>query len=352
MEDLTLSNADLGELLWRAGSEHQGHRRQALERASRASRFWAEEAADLAVADRSLTELRAVGPWVETQILEWLDRPPDPVEPDATRSGFLTYAQVRKVLNADPAWERTPHADLQMHSTDSDGSLPIRGMASAARELGRTFVAITDHSKSLRIANGQDEEQLADQGRRIDRLNAELASERDPFRILRSIEMDVRLDGSGDMDPAALAELDLVLGALHTGLRSKEEATERYLTAIRDPSIHVLAHPRARMFGRRVGLSADWRQVFDEAARLGKAVELDATPARQDLDVELARLAEEAGVRWFSIGSDAHSVDELEFLPFGLATAALAGIPRERILNYQPAETVVEWARGLRESVG
>jgi putative hydrolase len=347
--DPTLSNGDLGELLWRTGAGYQGHRRQALERASRASRFWPEEAADLALADRSLTELRGVGPWVAAQIYAWLDRPPAHIDPDETRRGFLTFSQVRRVLDASPEWEATAHADLQVHTTDSDGSLPLRGMASAGRSIGRTFIAITDHSKSLRIAHGMDEERLADQGRRIDRLNAELGAERDPFRILRSIEMDVLGDGSGDMDPGALERLDLVLGALHTGLRSTEDQTERYLAALRNPTVHVLAHPRARMFGRRTGLRADWRRVFDEAARLGKAIELDATPSRQDLEPELARIAETSGVRWFSIGSDAHSVEELEFLPFGLAVAALAGISRERILNYQPVETVLSWVAALRD---
>jgi DNA polymerase (family 10) len=114
--------------------------------------------------------------------------------------------------------------------------------------------------------------------------------------------------------------------------------------------MHVLAHPKARMYGRRVGLVADWRRVFAEAAALGVAIELDATPARQDLNVELATIARGEGVRWFSIGSDAHAAAELGALPFGLATAALAGIPRERILNFQPVETVVSWARELRET--
>ena len=104
------------------------------------------------------------------------------------------------------------------------------------------------------------------------------------------------------------------------------------------------------MYGRRTGLRADWSRVFDEAARLGKAVELDATPARQDLSVELAKVAVASGVRWFSIGSDAHTAFELGFLPFGLATAALAGIPRERILNYGAAEDVVAWVEELRAS--
>ena len=101
------------------------------------------------------------------------------------------------------------------------------------------------------------------------------------------------------------------------------------------------------MYGRRPGLMADWPRVFAEAARLGKAVELDATPSRQDLNVELARLAVAAGVRWYSIGSDAHSAFELGFLPFGMATGALAGVPRERVLNYRPAAEVRAWAAAL-----
>jgi DNA polymerase (family 10) len=106
------------------------------------------------------------------------------------------------------------------------------------------------------------------------------------------------------------------------------------------------------MYGRRVGLVADWRRVFAEAARLGKALELDATVWRQDLNVELATIAREEGVRWFSIGSDAHSEQELEFLPFGMATAVRAGIDRDRILNYRSVEFVRAWARELGEGGG
>lgn len=129
-----------------------------------------------------------------------------------------------------------------------------------------------------------------------------------------------------------------------------EDVTERYLAALRNPSVHVLAHPTARMFGRRRGLVADWPRVFEEAARLGKAVELDATPARQDLNVDLARVAVAAGVRWYSIGSDVRSAFELSFLPFGRATAAAAGVPQERVLNYLPVERVQAWARAPAET--
>ena len=303
----------------------------------------------MAAAGRSLTQLRAVGPWIAAQIETWLERPPPVPEVDETQRGFLTYAEVRSTLNADPAWESRPSADLQMHTTYSDGSVSLEEMIGAARALGRSFVAVTDHSQSLEIANGMTPERLAVQRGAIDELDQAFADAGDDFRILRSMEVDVFPDGTMDMDDESLSTLDLVLGAFHSKLRSSADETERYLAALRQPHLHVLAHPKARMYGRRVGLVADWRRVFAEAARLGKAVELDATVWRQDLNVALATLAREEGVQWFSIGSDAHSVLELEFLPFGMATAALAGIERDRILNYRSIDFVRSWARRLDE---
>jgi putative hydrolase len=337
------TNGDLGELLRRAAREETDHRRRALDRASRASLFWPEEAGEVAGSGRSLTELRSVGPWVAARIEAWLADPPA-TEPDETRRGFLTYAQVRQTLDADPSWEATPCADLQMHTTWSDGTLPLEDMVGAARSLGRTFVAVTDHSQALTIANGMTSEELSEQGRAIEALNREFENDGDAFRVLHSMEVDLFADGTLDMDEDSLASLDLVLGAFHSQLRSKDDQTERYVAALNQPRLHVLAHPKARMYGRRVGLVADWRRVFAEAARLGKALELDATVWRQDLNLELATLAREEGVEWFSIGSDAHAARELELLPFGMATAALAGIPRERILNYQPVAFVRSWA--------
>jgi histidinol phosphatase-like PHP family hydrolase len=343
-----LTNGDLGELLLDAARDETDHRRRALTRASRAARFWPEEAREVAGSGRSLTELRAVGPWVAERIVGWLEAPPAIPEPEETRRGFLTYAEVRRTLDADPAWEATPHADLQMHTTWSDGGLPLEDMVGAAKSLGRTFVAVTDHSEALAIANGMTADELAEQGRAIDAMNRAFEEQGDAFRVLRSMEVDLFPDGSIDMDDESLASLDLVLGAFHSELRSKDDQTERYLAALRQPRLHVLAHPKARMYGRRVGLVADWRRVFAEAAVQGKALELDATVPRQDLNAELATLAREEGVEWFSIGSDAHSLPELEFLPFGMAIAALAGIPRERILNYRPLEFVLRWAHPTR----
>jgi DNA polymerase (family 10) len=138
-----------------------------------------------------------------------------------------------------------------------------------------------------------------------------------------------------------------VLGAFHSKLRALDDQTERYLAALRNPAVHVLAHPRGRRFNVRLGLHADWPRVFEEAAGLHKALEIDAYPDRQDLDVELLSLARESGV-WISIGTDAHSTAELMFMEFGLAAAIRAGIPQERILNFMSREDLLEWASRVR----
>jgi DNA polymerase (family 10) len=340
----TLSNGDLSVLLGTLATAERDHRRRALERASRAAMFWPEEVSALLEAGRPLTELPAVGPWVAERIAAVVEDPPGDVEPDELRRDFLTVARAREVLAAAPGWTDGIRADLQMHTTHSDGAVPVAEMLEAASAYGYGYVAITDHSKSLKIAKGMDEDELAAESLEIDALNDEGGM----TRALKGIEMDVFEDGSGDMDPAALRRLDVVLGAFHTKLRVREDATQRYLAALRNPDVHVLAHPRTRKYGRRLGLAADWSAVFAEAERLDKAVEIDASPDRQDLNVELLRLAARFDVR-VSIGTDAHHPVELGFINLGIAAAAIAGIPRERILNYQPVEDVLAWTASLRE---
>jgi putative hydrolase len=342
-----LDNADLSILLGAQAQEESDHRRRALERASRAAMFWPEEAASLLEAGRPLTDLPAVGPWVAERVAALLESPPAEVVADELRRDFLTVARARAVLAADPGWTDGIRADLQMHTTHSDGTLPVHEMVTAASAYGYEYVAITDHSKSLKIARGMDETELAEEGEEIDALNALNEGSGRP-RALKSIEMDVFEDGTGDMDPAALRRLDLVLGAFHTELRVREDRTDRYLAALRNPDVDVLAHPRTRKYGRRLGLVADWPAVFAEAERLDKAVEIDASPDRQDLNVELLRIAAGFDVR-VSIGTDAHHPVELAFVDLGLAAASIAGIPRERILNFSPVEDVLEWTAGLRE---
>src|SRR5438445_8385335 len=168
-----------------------------------------------------------------------------------------------------------------------------------------------------------------------------------PTWALRAIEMDLTPEGAGDMDPSALARLDLVLGAFHSKLRLREDQTERYLTALANPDVHVLAHPRGRIYNFRACLSADWERVARRAAETGTALEIDAYPDRQDLDVDRLRVVAESG-GWVSIGTDAHTPSELVFFEIGIAAAILAGLPRERILNYLPLRQLREWAGRIR----
>jgi histidinol phosphatase-like PHP family hydrolase len=347
-----LSNAQLAELLSRlAEDEPADHRRRALQRAARAALFtWTVEASVLGASDRPLTELPTVGPWIARIILGLLEDPSiEPPEPPPIRAGYLTRADVRDTLAAHPEWAATLRGDLQMHTIYSDGAAPLRDMVGAAAELGYEFVGITDHSQGLKIARGMDERELAEQAADIGAVNRELEADGARLRVLHSIEMNLTPEGEGDMDPEALARLDLVLGAFHSNLRLTEDQTERYLAGVRNPTIQVLAHPRTRMFDRRLGLQADWRAVFAEVAALDKAVEIDASPHRQDLEVTLLELVREVGCR-VSIGTDAHSVGELRYMEFGLAAAIRADIPRERILNFRSREEVRTWAESVRSS--
>jgi histidinol phosphatase-like PHP family hydrolase len=336
-----LANRSLAELLAVAAEGERDQRQRTLRRAARRALMWPVEAALLAQEGRRLTELDAVGPWVARKIEEWLERPPALPEPPALRAGFRSFAECRAIVDAEPAWRAAVRADLQMHTSETDGALPLAEMVEAAAAYGYAHVAITDHSKGLVITNGMDEARLRRQGEEIGRLNARRAA---PPRVLRAIEMNLSPAGAGDMDDDALRELDLVLGAFHSKLRTKEDQTDRYLLALANPTVHVLAHPRGRIWNFRLGLSADWARVAQRAAELDKALEIDAYPDRQDLNVELLAHVKRAGGR-VSIGTDAHNAEELRYLDIGVAAVITAGIPRERVLNCMSADELVRWAK-------
>lgn len=339
---MTLTNLEIAELLARTADHVEDVKRRAYRRASRAALSWFEEASDLAGQNRSLTELYGIGPGLEKRLKGWIEDPPVGGEPPPdSRSGFSTLSVARSIVVADPAWREDLEADLQMHTTYSDGTTSIEEMALASQSLGHSFIAITDHSVGLKIAGGMSPEALALQAREIAAVNERMAAS--GFRVLHALEMNVSPTGEGDMEPDVLAGLDLVLGSFHSNLRGAEDQTARYIAALRNPSFHVLGHPRGRMYGTRAGLQADWPRVFAEAAKVGKAVEIDCNPNRQDLNIELMRLATEFDV-YVSIGTDAHSTWELNFIELGIATAMEAGVPRNRILNYMSAEEVIEWA--------
>ena len=153
--------------------------------------------------------------------------------------------------------------------------------------------------------------------------------------------------GEGDIAPAALRKLDLVLGCFHSALRRSDDQTSRYIAALENPDIQVLGHPQTRIYNHREGLRADWRKVFAEAARLDKTVEIDGYSDRQDLRLSLLKIAKEEGAR-ISLGTDAHHPEQLAYMELSLAAAALAKIQPDRIVNFMNLILLRNWVDELR----
>jgi len=266
------------------------------------------------------------------------------------RGHFLSRAQVvaalrnRRLVGPTLADYR---GDLQMHSVYSDGSQTLQEIIETGIQRGYSYSAVTDHSYGLPIARGVSMAKLAEQHRAIDRLNA---SYRDRFRILKGIEANIRADGTVDMSREELQQLEIVVAAPHSTLRSSADQTSRMVTAVKTPGVHILGHPRGRKYGSRPGVTAKWERVFAAAARLGVAIEIDGDPSRQDIDHDLAGKALAAGCL-FALDSDAHATEELAYAETAVAHARLAGIPKERVINCWSLEQLLEWAEG-RSRIG
>lgn len=340
-----MTNSDIGELLARAAENAKQPLQRALRRAARHALLWPEEAQNIVTDGRSLTELPGIGPYLNRHIVNCLEHPPDRDEPTPEiRKNFLTLAEATTMRRTTPERFTGIRGDLQMHTTWSDGSGSIQDMAEAAAPLRYSYLAITDHSKGLKIAGGINEEQLAQQAEEIALVNERMQG----LRVLRSIELNLSPTGSGDMEPPALEKLDLVLGCFHSALRRKEDQTDRYLNALRNPSIHILGHPRWRIYNFRLGLTADWSKVFALAAELDKAVEIDCYPDRQDLSIDLLEIARKEGCR-ISMGTDSHGPSQLSFIELGNRCDNKTKLDRERILNYMPTDQLLEWAATVRD---
>lgn len=344
-----LSNTNVAELLAQQAERETGILSRAFRRAARSALLWPEEISDLIAQNRALTELRSVGPFMEKQIRTWIEqRPPRVKTVPAIRQDFISLAEARRLLADRPAWRKKLRGDLQMHSRWSDGSGTIAEMANAAKERSYEYIAITDHSKGLKIAGGIDERALKRQQAEIIKENVTTSKSGQNFTVLRSIEMNLSPRGEGDMSPESLLHLDLVLGSFHSSLRVLDDQTERYLAALRNPDIHILGHPRGRIYNFRIGLRADWSRVCAEAARLDKALEIDCYPDRQDLNVGLLKIARDHGTR-ISVGTDAHHPWQLEFIELGLAAVVRAKLSPQRIINFMPLEDLKTWKQQVRD---
>ena len=233
--------------------------------------------------------------------------------------------------------------DLHFHTAWSDGTRGLLEMATAARARGLTYGLVTDHTWSLGVAGGLSVERVREQRAAIAEANRRLAGE---FRLLAGTEAEVRDDGSLDFPDEVLAEFDLVVAALHSGLRrDRGQVTARMLAAIHNPHVDIVAHPTGRLIGEREGADLDMEAIFAAAAETGTALEINADPRRLDLRDLDVRRAVELGVT-LAIGSDAHGPDGFAVLPFGVATARRGWATSADVLNARSVGEVLAWARG------
>lgn len=301
---------------------------------------------------RIITEVVEQGgsPSVETAMAK-STRPSQVTSRREFRGAYLSHFAMQRALAAALGKNVIARADyrgdFQMHSTWSDGGETIGTLASACLELGHSCLGITDHSYGLPIARGISMTDAAAQHREIDQVNAKLAGR---FRVFKGIEANILADGNLDLQPAERSMFEFVVASPHSLLRRNEDQTARMVAAVNAPGVAILGHPRGRVFNSRPGVTADWFQVFEIAARRRVAIELDGNWHRQDIDFELARHARDAGCI-FALDSDAHSIRELRFSDYAIAHARLAGIPASRVINCWSNEELDEWMEQCRAGV-
>ncbi len=252
--------------------------------------------------------------------------------------------------------QRDLRGDLHSHSDWSDGHQSIEVMIESARRRGYAYQVLTDHTQSLAIARGLNPARVADQAKVIAALNKRFAAEEaagtappetpaEGFRLLHGCELEVTADGKLDYDDDLLARYDLVVASVHVGRRQpKAQLTQRTLTAIRSPHVDVLAHPSGRKIGQRPDLDLDWDLVYSEAARTGTALEMNGSPPRLDLAVERARRAVGMGCL-LAIDSDAHDLNEQDFVRWGISQARRAWVEPQSVVNTRSRAELLAWAR-------
>jgi len=261
---------------------------------------------------------RALGlAWIEPELRE------DCGEIEAARAGTLPdlvgYGSIR--------------GDLHVHTRWSEGAHSVGEMAEAAAALGYEYIAVCDHAETLHIARGLSPERLADQVREIERINREGGSS---VTVLSGTECNIGMDGRIDLPDSVLADLDVVVASVHSGFRQPErEMTERVVTAMHNDHVDIIGHPTGRILLAREPYRIDLAAVFEAAAALGVLLEINAFPGRLDLSDVNARSAREAGVR-FSLGSDAHSRENLRYMELGVATARRGWLTADDIANTRP----------------
>jgi DNA polymerase (family 10) len=265
-------------------------------------------------------------PWIPPELRE------DRGEVQAARAGklppLIEVADVR--------------ADLQTHSTWSDGKLSVLELARAAARRGIRVLAVTDHSAGLGMTGGLNIERHAEQHAEIAAVQRELG---DSIRVLHATEVEIRADGTLDYPDEFLATLDLVVASLHTSLRQeRDKVTARVIRAVRNPHVDIIGHPTGRLIPDRPGADLDMDAVLAAAAESGVALEINASPYRLDLEDVYARRARDMGIP-LSINTDAHSEEDLDTMRFGVATARRAWLAAGDVINTWETGRLLEWLR-------
>ncbi len=233
--------------------------------------------------------------------------------------------------------EEEIRGDLHIHTKWSDGTGTIEEMAKKAMSLGLEYIAICDHSKSMGIARGLDEERLRKQMAEIDKLNEQLEG----FRVLKGIEVDIKADGTLDLPDSVLKDLDFVVASIHSGFKADErQMTERMIRAIHNDYISAIGHPTGRIILRRRPYALNLDRVFEAAAEQGVLMEINAFPNRLDLNDVNAKAAKEHGIM-MSIGTDAHAPNHMEFLDLGVAVARRGWLEPGDVINTLPVDELL-----------
>ncbi len=219
--------------------------------------------------------------------------------------------------------------DLHVHSTYSDGTLTLEQIARQCRALKYEYIIVTDHSKSLRVARGLSEDQVIEKNKAIDKLNKKAGR----TLLLKGVEVDINRDGTLDYSDEVLAEFDFVIAAVHSGFKdSRSDITRRMVKAMRNPYVHMIAHPTGRLINRREGYDVDMKVLMEEALSTNTALEINANPERLDLTDVNCILAGRMGVK-IGIGTDAHYDDQFHNMKYGVLTARRGWLKRDNVIN-------------------
>ncbi len=270
-----------------------------------------------------------------------MDTPPPEIREDTGEIEAALNHELPRLVGYDEI-----RGDLHIHSNWSDGASTIEEIARKAMEMGYEYVAITDHSKSLKVASGLSEEDLERRNYEIDKLNEELGGK---IRILKGIEVDILPDGTLDYSDEILKKLDFVVAAIHS--RFTQDNTERILKAINNPYVNAIAHPTGRVIGQREGYPLDLEKVMKAAAETGTALEINSYYNRLDLRDAHCRMAVKLGVK-LVISTDSHHVDHMWMIKLGVGTARRGWVGTRDVINTRGVRGIQEFVREKRKKFG